>query len=95
VRQGVVQTFVIQLLFLGLTTDHAFPAGVAHAAYRKSGGRRQRILAGFFIGAHALHKANQLFTREQGFIAKTLRSFTFSLPLDIPSLKSKVPDTLL
>ena len=49
------------------TKEHAYTAGIAHAAYRKAGGKCTRILADFFIGVHALHEANVLLTRDRGF----------------------------
>ena len=48
-------------------TEIAFLAGETWNNYRKSGGKRDRIIADFLIGAHALLKADRLLTRDRGF----------------------------
>lgn len=41
-----------------------FTAGRAHAAYRARGGRRERVLADFLIGAQASESGGALLTRD-------------------------------
>jgi len=45
----------------------AFLAGERWGHYRKSGGKRKRIITDFLIGAHAAIKAERFLTRDRGF----------------------------
>jgi hypothetical protein len=50
-----------------LNRQASYLAGRAWRAYRKRGGRRERILPDFLIGAHAQMQASRLLTRDRGF----------------------------
>ncbi|AHE52749.1 type II toxin-antitoxin system VapC family toxin [Sphingomonas sanxanigenens] len=64
-----------------LAAPAAHRAGQAHHAYRKAGGKRDKILADFLIGAHAVDQADALITRDP----RHYRSYFPALALISPS----------
>jgi len=57
-----------------LDQETTYKAGMAWKKYRNFGGKRDRVLAVFFIGAQAQAKADRLLTRDRGFYKKYFRS---------------------
>jgi predicted nucleic acid-binding protein len=67
--------------FSPLAPTDALAAGQAWREYRQRGGTRQRVIADFLIGAHAIGRADRLLTRDRGFF----RSYFRQLPVLDPT----------
>lgn len=57
----------INVSVVPIDQEIAFLAGKKWGSYRKSGGKRERIITDFLIGAHALLRAERLLSRDRGF----------------------------
>lgn len=58
------------IVFDPLEAKTAALAGEIVAHYRRAGGPRERILADFLIGAHALHQSRQIASLDVGFFRR-------------------------
>lgn len=62
--------------FSPLNEESAALAGQLCLAYRTGGGKRERLVGDFMIGAHSIVQAEQLLTADQGFFRKHFRGLT-------------------
>lgn len=60
----------LSIRMVSLDLEVAFHAGKKWQQYRQTGGKRNRILADFIIGAHAEKRSDRLLTRDRGFYKK-------------------------
>jgi len=60
----------LSIRIVSLDLAVAYHAGKKWQQYRKTGGKRNRVLADFLIGAHAEMRSEKLLTRDRGFYTK-------------------------
>jgi hypothetical protein len=56
--------------FSAMAEQAATLAGVTWKKYRAAGGKRERVIADFLIGAHATTQCDRLLTRDRGYFKK-------------------------
>jgi predicted nucleic acid-binding protein len=56
--------------FSALNAQAAALAGTTWKKYRAAGGKRERVIADFLIGAHAAAQCDRLLTRDRGYYKK-------------------------
>ncbi len=66
--------------YLAINEQAAVRAGVMNRRFRDRGGRRERVVADFLIGAHAMMQCNALITRDDGFYRDYFKGLKVIVP---------------
>ncbi len=66
--------------FAAMSAAAATLAGAAWKKYRAAGGKRERVMADFVIGAHAALQCDRLLTRDRGYYKKYFRGLAIVEP---------------
>jgi hypothetical protein len=66
--------------YLATSEQAAVRAGHMQRRYRDRGGRRERVVADFLIGAHALLQTDGLITRDAGFYRDYFKGLKVIVP---------------
>lgn len=74
------------VVFVAADQHAAATAGAAWRRYRQAGGRRDRLVAAFLVGAHASAQADRLLTRDRGFFRTYFDELAI---LDPPSAEAR------
>ena len=71
---------LLGLRYLPTTEQAAVRAGHMQRRFRDRGGRRERVVADFLIGAHALLQCSGLITRDDGFFRDYFKGLKIIVP---------------
>jgi predicted nucleic acid-binding protein len=72
----------LRIDFSPLDASTSLATGRAWREYRQAGGKRERMIADFLIGAHASERADRLLTRDRGFYRRYFADLTILDPAD-------------
>lgn len=86
--QSVLETSVsvmeplaqLGIRYLPVSEGAAMRAGHMHRRFRARGGGRERLVADFLIGAHALLQCTALITRDSGFFREYFKGLKLIVP---------------
>lgn len=74
----------LRIEFVPMDHQAALQAGSLFKEYRRRGGKRDRIIADFLIGAHAWESADRLLSRDRGFYRASFRKLSVLDPSKKP-----------